>query len=170
MAYVRDEEKVLSKVAEPLIEQYHPDLAEVDIQFLWRDEAVVSKGRLVISMSVKVDNRNFCLHGHDAIIEMARDLWDEASEIHRKIFMDHALSHFMVLREDNGELARTEDGRIKLYTRPYDLMEFKEIVTRYGNDYPEMELFKEAFSKSDPAKSKEAPPTKGVDPSNVVAD
>ena len=146
----------LKNLAETLIEKHHPNLKEVKIAYEFRDEASVSNGKVVAGRTVRVDDRNYALHGHDVIIEIAKDVWDEATDKFRIAIMDHELSHVGVRLEEYGEPQRDlKTDRVKVYLKHHDIEEFADVLERYGAYHADLRAFLAAFERNKKAEDPE---------------
>lgn len=112
-------------IAQELIHDHHPHLREAVIGFLFRSEASVSKGSIVLAQPSKVDAKTQALlesHGavpFDFLIWIAKDEYDRLSLEQRQALVDHQLCH--CVQGDNG-----------FAIRGHDFEEFQSIVDRYG--------------------------------------
>lgn len=116
-----------------VVKKHHPDLASINVGYLFRDKAPVSRGRIVMGMCVKVDDRNHVYSGKDVIIEVGRDAWDQLDDELRVVLVDHELSHIGVDLDDKGNPILTDNGRPKVFIKPHDIEEFSTILDRYGD-------------------------------------
>lgn len=126
---------VLEAIARPLIDDHYPDLNDysVRIEFVWRDKAANSGGKVKLASARKVSGLNAFLsrepgadYGNDYfVLEVARDTWEPLSHRQRVALIDHELAHM-------GVKVDPETGEFKLVLIPHDLEEFTEIVRRHG--------------------------------------
>lgn len=122
----------IGTVAAKLIASHHPDLASINIGYLFRDQAPMARGRITPSMCVKVDDRNHVFTGKDVLIEIGRDVWDRMDDELREVLVDHELHHIGVDLDDKGATVLTNSGRPKIYLKPHDFAEFGVVMDRYG--------------------------------------
>lgn len=107
-------------LANEIIEEYHPELAEFNIGFLFRSEAATSAGRMVLGQAAKAPAKLAPFMDLDGIIWLAEVEFLSFSPLQRRALIDHELCHFEV--NDAGELT----------LRGHDIEEFKVIIERYG--------------------------------------
>lgn len=119
----------VAHIAWELIQDHHPHLEPVRIEFVWRDKASDSKGKTVLAKARKVGGLNAFLGrlGKDGdhyeeffVMEVAEDTWEALSDKQHIALVDHELCHFVL--NDKGGLAITA----------HDVEEFVEIVLRHG--------------------------------------
>lgn len=126
--YRRAEE--VAALAWELVQDHHPHLEEnVRIEFVWRDEAAVSKGRTKLATARKISGLNAFLGRPDPdadvyddffVMEVAEDMWLLMNAAQRRALVDHELCH-MVL---------DEKGKIAL--KAHDVEEFIDVIQRHG--------------------------------------
>lgn len=122
MAYWIEATEEVVKMAQSLIEMYHPHLTSVNIGFIFRSEPMVSKGRFILGQASKVSDRWRPLlkdEGLDFVIWVAEE-WKGYSHKKKRALIDHELCHCCV----------DEEGRCWL--RGHDIEEFNEIIDRHG--------------------------------------
>lgn len=102
--------------AQELIDQFHKQIKELRIGFIFRSEAAVSQGIMVNAGVSKVPDKFKVLLELDLIIWIAEDEWIKLSQDQRKALVDHQLCHIRY------------DGTIV----GHDFEDFQEIVERYG--------------------------------------
>jgi putative metallopeptidase len=138
-------------IAGPLIEAHHQHLTEhgdVRIEYLFRSEATVKGGHVVLGKARKVSGLNAFLAGWDDatdvddeagdevrpffVIEIAADQWATLTEAQRTALVDHELCHLNV---------EPTDESVKLTLAGHDLEEFGAVVERHGLWKPAVELF-----------------------------
>lgn len=115
----------------------HRDLTKVHIEYVFRDEATHSKGRIVLGRARKITGLNAFLRSPskgrkfaepDAffLIEIAHDCWEAMEPDQRRALVDHELCHCVVnLDETTAEV-------IGLGIRGHDVEEFSCIIDRHG--------------------------------------
>lgn len=128
----------VADIANGLIEKVddHKPLNGVHIEFVWREKAPKSKGRLVLARARKVSGLNAFLANVSAgvpdrlanddffVVEVAVDTWERLTEDQRVALVDHELCHLHVDKDG--------DGSAVLSLRGHDLEEFAAIVERHG--------------------------------------
>jgi hypothetical protein len=132
------EAPVAAAIAEQLIGQHHTHLASIRVEFVFRDKANRSHGRVVLGKARKVDGLNAFLaraltwdpddvvYGEPFfLIELALDEWARLDDAGRRALVDHELCHCLAEWDD-------EKGEHVLGTRGHDIEEFAEIVDRHG--------------------------------------
>lgn len=132
------EAPVAATIARDLIAAHHEHLADARIEFVFRDKANKSHGRIVLGTARKVGGLNAYLaraittEPEDLepgppffLIELALDQWLELDDNGRRALVDHELCHCLAAVDD-------ETGELVLSTRGHDLEEFTEIVDRHG--------------------------------------
>jgi hypothetical protein len=115
----------LKFTAKGIIEAHRPELMGVKIAYVFRDEASVSHGKVIVGKCYKVGPRDIVLHGFDFVVEIAQDVWAEATADFQQALMDHELGHI-------GLDGLDDDGMPKYYLRRHDIEEFSEILSRHG--------------------------------------
>lgn len=128
-------------VARDLINDYHPHLATVRIDYVFAGEPLKEKGKVVWGRAKKVTGLNAWLASEDKnpdaappeeffVVEIHRGTWLMIDEKSRRALVDHELYHLDVDIETS-----------KLSIRPHDLEEFNAVVRRYGLWRVDVELF-----------------------------
>lgn len=155
-AYVQDQE--LANLAATIIKAHRPILAMLKIAYLFREEATVTPdGKVVAGMAIRVDDRAWTLHRHDAMIEIARDVWLDATDEFKQALMDHELGHISIgMDEGRQPIIDEKTGRLKVRMKGHDLEEFDEVLERHGAYHKSLRNFLEAFAKHKQAKKKKA--------------
>lgn len=125
----------------------HENLKLLKIGFLFREEAAVSDGRVTVGMAIRVDDRNWSIHKTDALIEIGKDVWEEASEEFKQALMDHELSHLKVVMDEDGTPVMDETtGRVKVMVKHHDIEEFAPVLQRHGAYHESLRKFLDAFA------------------------
>lgn len=161
----RYEESVnLKNLGEALIEKHHPGLAHIKIAYEFRDEATISNGKVIAGRCIRVDDRNLILHDNDVIIEIAKDVWSEATDNFQTAIMDHELSHIGIRFEEDGEPARDpKSNRIKIYLEHHDIEEFADVLERYGDYHVALRDFLKAFERNKKNQAEDETGDSGLD-------
>lgn len=159
-------------VADKLIAT-QPDLEltkMLKIAYIFRPEAPVSNGRVVFGMCCRVDDRNWALHKNDFLIEISKDMWDDASEEFRVALVHHELKHAGIRLDKTGQPAIDESsGRLKTYCVPHEIEEFQVILDTYGTYHAGLRAFlhnwteKKTAPKEKTEKSTTTKPAAGSD-------
>lgn len=121
----------VEQVAKPIIASYYPDLAGVDIAYVFRDKAK-KKGDKIVggTCMVKQGLDAMWFYGSSSsadlqlfVIEIAKDVWDDAPPDFREYLVDHELAHTRVERSN---------GARKLSIVNHDIEEFGTVIQRRG--------------------------------------
>lgn len=93
-----------------------------------------SEGRAILAMTTKEGARNRDLYGVDFRLTVAHNLWVELSKKQRARLIWHELSHMTIEYDEDGVPLRDNEGRIKLFIEPHDLVvrTFKDEVSQFG--------------------------------------
>lgn len=120
----------LAAIGAKLIAANHQDLVGINIGYLFRDQAPVSRGSITVGMVVRVDDRNHVYSGKDVIIEIGADVWEKLDDECREVVMDHELCHIGVSLDDQGHTELTPTGRAKVHLKMHDVEEFQSVMDR----------------------------------------
>ena len=151
----------LKNLADTLLDKHHSALKVLKICYEYRDEASVSNGKVIAGRCCRVDDRIYVIHGYDVIIEIAKDVWDEATDNFRVAILDHELSHIGIRFEEDGNPSRDPSSdRIKVYLKHHDIEEFADVLERYGAYHAALRSFIDAFARN----KKKADDDEGGDP------
>jgi hypothetical protein len=138
----------LTELGTQVLKEFHPGLEPLSIMYLFRPEAVVTDGKVVAGCVVRIDDRNWSMHQIDAFVEIAKDVWDEASPDFRRALMDHELSHIEIKRTGDGEVVRDRKSNRILYSlKRHDIEEFTGVLKRHGDYHEALRQFLEAFAQ-----------------------
>lgn len=162
MASYQDSPELLA-VGLKVVDKNHPDLKSINVGYLFRDAAPISRGRITLGMAVKVDDRNYVYGGKDVIIEIGRDVWDQMDDELREVLIDHELCHIGVDLDEKGNTVLTNNGRPKVFIKPHDIEEFQIILDRYGEVHRKYRKAVEAMQAVVDAQRKDK--TDAADPS-----
>lgn len=123
----------LEKLGKARIAEFYPHLKDLNISFLFQEKARKSGDKIIAGKCSKVGDREFFLHGHDIIIEIAQDIYLGSSAEINNAVMDHELAHIGIKKDKDGlDAYDSKTGRIKLFIKKHDLQEFTEIYERHG--------------------------------------
>lgn len=112
--------------------QQHAHKEKVNIGYLFRDKAPISKGRVTYGMTIKVDDRNHVFNGRDVIIEISQDTWERMTPELKEALVDHELCHVgFTLNEQGTGLDLAENGRPKVHVMPHDFEDFEGVLDRH---------------------------------------
>lgn len=106
-------------IARTLIDDYHSDLEDAKIGFVFRSEASSSGGFSVLGHASKVSGQLRALLDFDFIIWLAKDVYERMDENYRMALIDHELCHCTII-----------DGEAKMVH--HDVEEFKAVIGRWG--------------------------------------
>lgn len=112
-------------VAQGLIPNYHPELAQARIHYLFTQKAAKKGGRELCGKAAKVSGRWEYLTELDFVIEVALPIWNDATASQRQAIVDHLLEH-CTAEEDE------QSGDFKWLIREPDVREFASILERHG--------------------------------------
>src|SRR4030042_518172 len=114
--------EVLS-TAQELIDNFHERLKDCKIGFVFRSEASVSGGKLVLGTTSKITEKIKPMLSDelDILIVLAEDEYSRMDSQRRKALIDHELCHIVQNLNTFGWT-----------TKAHDINEFKEIIERYG--------------------------------------
>ncbi len=114
--------EVLS-LAKELIDQYHQQLKECKIGFVFRSEASYSGGKVVLGTTSKVTEKIKPMLSEelDILIVLAEDMYADLSSERRRALIDHELCH-IILNSNTSTWT----------TKAHDVNEFNEVIERYG--------------------------------------
>ena len=144
-SYTTDPE--LDQLAQRIIQTDRKGLKVLRIAYMFRPEAPCSDGKVTAGMCVRLDDRNYTLHQYDFVIEIANDIWIEATTQFKHALMDHELGHIGVRMDEDGQPAMDEkSGRIKTFSRKHDVEEFEDVLTRHGDYHSGLRSFLKAFA------------------------
>jgi predicted metallopeptidase len=108
------------RLANKIINDYHPHLQDARIAFVMRDEAPISNERATAAKASKVSDINKELMDYDFIIWIATDEYDRMTSDQHEALIDHELCHCSGNSEDGWRII------------PHDIEEFQEIIERHG--------------------------------------
>jgi hypothetical protein len=128
-------------VARRLIDDFHPHLSTIRIDYVFASEPLKEKGKVVWGRAKKIGGLNAWLASETKfreaatpeeffVIEICKQTWQQLDEKSRRALTDHELSHLDV---------DMETGKLSLL--PHDLEEFNSIVRRYGLWRADVEFF-----------------------------
>lgn len=142
-------DKDLEALGTEIIHSTRPYLGHVKIAYMFRPEAAVSDDKVIAGMCIRVDDRNRVIHDQDFIIEIAKDVWEDATQEFRRALMDHELGHAGIRMDENGDVIYDEKtNRPKTYIKKHDIEEFEDVLERHGAYHKALRQFLEAFARS----------------------
>ena len=118
------ESEVLEELAQPLIANFHPELATAKIKYMFKDADFKEKGQLRFGKVTKVNDLYKVLTGLDFIVEIGEPAWRDLTLAHQQAAMDSLLERITSEETDGGDL--------KYSLRDPDVKEFSSILERHG--------------------------------------
>lgn len=117
--------ETVETIANGLIPNYHPELADARILYVFTDKAGTKNGRELFGKAKKVSGLWEWALEKDFVIEVAGDKWNELDGNQRNALVDHLLE-CCTGEEDE------ESGEMKWKIRDPEVQEFASILKRYG--------------------------------------
>ncbi len=126
-------------IATEIIDRFHPQLKDCKIGFVFRSEASISGGKLVLGTTGKITEKIKPLLSQelDILIVLAEDEYSRMASDRRRALIDHELCHVIQNPNTGGWT-----------TRSHDLNEFNEIIERYGLWSNDLILAGPAFARA----------------------
>lgn len=125
MAKVYSPADSVETIASGLIPNFHPELADARISYVFVDKASNKGGRALFGKVKKFSGYFEWALEKDFVVEIAEDLWQELAESQRTALVDHLLEH-ITGEEDE------KTGAMNWITREPDVQEFSSILDRHG--------------------------------------
>jgi DNA segregation ATPase FtsK/SpoIIIE-like protein len=116
------------QLAQELVDDHHPDLADAKIGFVYRSENGSSHGRETFAGTTLIAAKLRPHLDYDFVIWVSQPWWERSSEKPRSYYLDHELTH----------CAYSEES-CKFYIRPHDVEEFTSMIRRYKVMLPALE-------------------------------
>lgn len=140
----------LKKLADEIIAKHKPNLKMLNICYMFRDVAAIADDKITAGMCRRVDDLNYTIHKFDFVIEIAHDIWEEASPEFRVALMHHELCHCGIRLEEDGVSPAMDEktGRLKTYCHKHDVEDFDEIIKEYGAYHGALRSFLNSFAQS----------------------
>lgn len=145
-----------ARIAARIIRDHRPELAELNICYIWRDEAMsMGGGRVAAGQCVHTSDRDWAIHGFDFLILIARDVWAAAEARFKPALIDHELGHVGIRTdEETGEPAVDEEtGRTRTFCKHHDLEEFSDVLERHGAYHSDIREFLASWGRHQPSSS-----------------
>ena len=109
-----------------IIPLYHAELASAKIKYYFVTEHAMKGGRPITGKARKLSGAaQFLSGGYNFAIEIAMDLWNEATDAQRKATIDHLLEYCTGAEDE-------ETGEMVYSMREPDVHEFSTILRRHG--------------------------------------
>lgn len=129
----------LQTVAERLIANHHPHLADAKIAYIFRDKCARrnltldgTEQQIVWGNASKVGAGKYALlTGKELAIEIGFDEWQQWTSTQRDYVVDTYLSQLSGEEEDNT-------GTMKFFTVPFPVAFFPDVVSRHGMPFDEL--------------------------------
>lgn len=126
------------KIGAGIMEEHHPHLLGVRVEFLFMDKTPKSKGREVWGRAKKIGGLNaFLALGPNTlpefyadqpfdlfVIEISEEIWERLTARGKAALIDHELSHC--------EIDEDDEGRVSLAVVGHDITEFSGVLQRHG--------------------------------------
>jgi hypothetical protein len=109
-----------------ILPTFHAELADAKIKYYFVSEHSMKGGRPITGKARKLSGAaQFLSGGYNFAIEIAMDLWNQATDFQRRATIDHLLEYCTGEEdEDTGEMVYT--------MREPDVREFSTILRRHG--------------------------------------
>lgn len=128
----------VERVAQELIEEHHPHLLGVRIEYVFLSKTPKSKGKDVWGRAKKIsglpafladDPKRLPESYEDQppdffVIEISEEVWRRLKPKGKRALVDHELSHC--------EIVEDEEGRVSLAIVGHDVTEFEAVLRRHG--------------------------------------
>lgn len=115
----------LKHMAESLISQYHPELVDARIRYLFCEKSSKKNGVDQPGKVHKLSGLKEYLLETDYIVEVALDKWNDLTETQRAALVDHLLERCWGEEDE-------QTGEMKWKLRDPDVQEFATILRRHG--------------------------------------
>lgn len=125
MPKVYSEAESVRSLSGGLIANYHPELANARIRYIFVDKASSKGGIDVLGKTRKISGPLEYLLELDFLIEIAADRWHDMDNTQRTALVDH------LLERCTGE-EDEKSGEMKWKIREPDVQEFASILRRHG--------------------------------------
>lgn len=129
----------LKQVAERLIANYHPHLANAKIAYIFKDKCSRrnltldgSEQQIVWGSASKMGSGKYeILTGKDMAIEIGYDEWQQWNSTQRDFVVDHYLSQLSGEEDD-------KNGEMKFFTIPVPIGFFPDVINRHGMPFDQL--------------------------------
>ncbi len=125
MAKTYETAETVERIANGLIPNYHPELAEARMMYVFVDKAGTKNGRELWGKAQKVSGLWEWVVEKDFVIQVAADKWGTMNEQQRTALVDH------LLESCTGE-EDEDSGEMHWKIRDPEVQEFASILKRYG--------------------------------------
>ncbi len=119
--YYKPVDEELLRIAQEVIDAWHPELKRARIGFVFKSEAGTHKGHMVLADVGAIPARMKIHLELDYIVSVAFDVWNRFDDKKRRALLDHEFCH-CYRNSNTGEWT----------TRDHDVQEFVEVVQRHG--------------------------------------
>lgn len=120
-----DDSEAAELIAERLIPDFHPHLADANIRYICRNRAAKRGGEKVSGNVYKMSGKYNFLTGQNFIVEIALDVWNDLAPNQRKALIDHLLTRCVGVEDETT-------GEYKWKVVPPVIQEFPEVAERNG--------------------------------------
>ncbi len=119
-----DKSETVEALAKDLIRKYHPELANLEIVYLWKNKLMVKGGKEVIAQITKASALIKSLTHYDVIVIVSYPAFNQLTDKQQRACIDHELSHVLI-EEDIA-------GNPKIQIVAHDVEEFGSVIERHG--------------------------------------
>jgi len=138
--------ETVEDLANELISNYHPHLANCGIAYLFKNKGITLKGMPAVATAEKCSPKVHALCDKHFVVTICYEDWNNCTDQQKKAILDHELSHCWITEaEDTG------DTMYKIL--PHDFEDFGEIIRRYGAYSHSIEKLKHVMDSIDHADS-----------------
>jgi hypothetical protein len=145
----------VAEVARPLIEEFHPHLLGVGVEFVFLGKTPKSKGKEVWGRAKKVSGLPAFLFGVASngggedyedqppdlfVMEISEEVWRQLTPKRKRALVDHELHHMQIAVNE-------ETGEVGLAIVEHDVTEFEGVLRRHGLWNESLEDFGEAAAE-----------------------
>lgn len=129
----------VTDIARELILAHRPELADVNIMYLFREKATRRGTKFVLGTARKCSEREQLVHTPPDfpavvfVIELAADAWANLSEGQKRAVIHHELNHC--------GFEKKEDGSLVPSNIPHDVEEFASVIETHGLYMRDIENF-----------------------------
>lgn len=144
-----DDLKQVKPLLTRAVAEWHPELTKARFALVWVLNLEPDQdGRLVLGKAKRASDCDRELADHDLIVFLNRDAWTDLSEAQRLALIDHELSHFTLVLDEDGDPRKDDRGRLCFRMVKHDLGEFRSVVKRHGCYLSDIEAFAAAIAES----------------------
>lgn len=119
-----DRAESVEEIARKLIREYHTELVNTKIAYLFKNRPIKARGRGVIAFVSKCSGIVKALSEIDVVMIISYPAFQPLSEAYKLAVIDHELTHLIVEESPAG------DPRVRMLA--HDVEEFSAIIERHG--------------------------------------